>query len=195
MRRSIACPPPSVLTGWAEQAPNGFRYVLKAPQRITHFQRLKGSEESITFLANSLASLGDHRGPILFGLPPNFKKDVPRLRDFLRILEINTIGPIAFEFRNQSWFDDETFDLLRGYKAGAALCIAEAEGDLKVPFVSTAPWGYVRLRLPEYSTADLKAWLKDIRKQDWTEAYVFFKHEDGGLGPKFARQLLDVAEK
>jgi hypothetical protein len=68
-----------------------------------------------------------------------------------------------------------------------ALCIAEAEGDLQVPFVSTADWGYLRLRLPDYADGDLKTWLKRVQEQGWKDAFVFFKHDDEGKGPKMAK--------
>jgi uncharacterized protein YecE (DUF72 family) len=96
----------------------------------------------------------------------------------------------AFEFRHQSWFDDEVFGLLR--QSQVALCIAEAEGDLQVPFVSTADWGYPRLRLPAYTDADLKTWLKRVQEQGWKDAFVFFKHEDEGKGPQMAKRFLEL---
>jgi uncharacterized protein YecE (DUF72 family) len=128
-------------------------------------------------------------GPLLFQLPPNFKKDVPRLRDFLALLPAR--GRPAFEFRHQSWFDDEVFALLR--KRKAALCVAEAENDLEIPFVATADWGYLRLRRPDYTDAELKAWLKRVRGQGWRDAFVFFKHEDEGKGPAMAARLRELA--
>jgi uncharacterized protein YecE (DUF72 family) len=117
------------------------------------------------------------------------KKDAKRLKDFLKLLPRKQ--RVAFEFRHASWFDDEVFDLLRA--RNVALCIAEAEDGVEVPFVSTADWGYARLRLPEYGDAALKAWNKRIRKQDWTDAFIFFKHEDEGKGPRFAKKFVDLA--
>jgi uncharacterized protein YecE (DUF72 family) len=141
-------------------------------------------------MVTAAAALKDRLGALLFQLPPNLKKDLPRLRDFLALLPKENRA--AFEFRHQSWFDDEVFGLLRDHQA--VLCIAEAENDLEVPFVSTADWGYLRLRLPEYKDAELKAWLKRVREQNWREAFVFFKHEDEGRGPKLAKRFLELAE-
>src|SRR5205823_7494859 len=125
-------------------------------------------------------------GPILFQLPPNFKKDVPRLDAFLALFPARR--RVAFEFRHASWFDEEVFGVLRDHRA--AMCIAEADEALNVPFVSTADFGYVRLRRAEYSDAELKTWIKRIRRQDWRDAFIFFKHEDKGKGPEFAARFL-----
>ena len=136
------------------------------------------------------ATLGPRLGPILFQLPPFFRKDAGVLREFLAQLPAGTQA--AFEFRHASWFDDEVLDLLRAH--AAALCIAEAEDDLEIPFVATASWGYLRLRLPAYADEDLKEWLRRVREQPWEEAFVFFKHEDAGAGPALAKRFLELAE-
>jgi uncharacterized protein YecE (DUF72 family) len=184
-------PKEDVLKAWAEEVPAGFTFVLKASQKITHFSRLKNVAEPVAYLVKVSAALGDHLGPLLFQLPPNLRKDVPRLKDFLALLPAGVRA--ALEFRNESWFDDEVFGLMREH--GAALCIAEAEDGVEVPFVSTADWGYLRLRMPEYTEADLAAWLKKVRAAEWGEAFVFFKHEDEGKGPKLAKRFLEMAKK
>src|SRR5947208_14235037 len=134
-------PKASVLEAWASEVPADFRFVLKAPQQITHRQRLQGAGDSMSHLLEVAGALKERLGPLLFQLPPNLKKDVPRLRAFLALLP--SPPRAAFEFRHPSWFDDEVFGLLRDHQA--ALCIAEAEDDLEVPFVATAAWGYLRL--------------------------------------------------
>jgi len=182
-------PSESLLKNWANEVPAGFAFVLKAPQRITHKQRLKESEDSVAYLFKVAAALEDRLGPVLFQLPPFLRKDLPRLSDFLK-----TLPPerrVAFEFRHASWFDDEVYAVLRGH--GAAMCIAEAEGDLEVPFVATAPWGYVRLRRPDYGDPELISWGRRIREQSWQDAFVFFKHEDEGMGLKFAARFLELS--
>jgi uncharacterized protein YecE (DUF72 family) len=179
-------PKASVLEAWAAEVPADFRFVIKAPQRITHFQRLKESADSVGYLLTAVGALNERLGPLLFQLPPNLKKDVPRLRDFLALLPAGTRS--AWEFRHQSWFDPEVFDALRDHQA--ALCIAEAEDELQVPFESTAEWGYLRLRMVEYSEAQLAEWAARVRASGWRDAYVFFKHEDAGTGPRLANQFL-----
>jgi uncharacterized protein YecE (DUF72 family) len=178
-------PKAELLAGWAEQVPDGFRFVLKASQRITHFKRLKDVSEEVGYFLRIAATLGDRLGPILFQLPPNLKKDLPRLSEFLDILPAATRA--AVEFRHASWFDDEVFAALRA--RGAALCVAEDE-ELATPPVATAGWGYLRLRRPDYGEAELQAWEDRLRAQAWEEAYVFFKHEDAGTGPRLAAQML-----
>lgn len=182
-------PKASVLEAWATEVPTDFKFVLKAAQRITHQQQLKDASESVSYLLEVASTLEERLGPLLFQLPPYLKKDVPRLREFLWLLRPHRRA--AFEFRHQSWFDEDVFGLLRDHQA--ALCIAEAENDLEIPFVSTADWGYLRLRRPDYGDAELKAWAKRVRGQDWRDAFIFFKHEEEGKGPQMASRFLELA--
>ncbi len=182
-------PKESVLEAWAAEVSPEFKFVLKASQRITHMQRLKDADDSVSYLLRVAGVLLKRLGPLLFQLPPNFQKDVPRLRRFLELIPRERRA--AFEFRHQSWFDPEVFDLLREYQA--VLCIAEAENDLEIPFVSTADWGYLRLRRPDYGDEELKEWVKRVRQQDWQEAFIFFKHEDEGKAPLMGKRFLELA--
>jgi uncharacterized protein YecE (DUF72 family) len=182
-------PKASVLEAWAAEVPADFKFVLKASQRITHLQRLKDADGSVSYLLEVAGALKERLGPLLFQLPPYLKKDAPRLGDFLKLLPADRRA--AFEFRHQSWFDDEVFGLLREHQA--VLCIAEAENDLEIPFISTANWGYLRLRRPDYGDTELKAWVERVRQQDWQEAFIFFKHEEEGKGPQMARRFLELA--
>jgi len=179
-------PKPSVLEAWAADVPAEFRFVLKASQRITHMQRLKDAGDSGAYLLKVAVALQERLGPLLFQLPPFLKKDVPRLREFLALLPREQRA--ALEFRHESWFDEEVFSLLRDHQA--ALCIAEAEDGVNVPFVSTADWGYLRLRRPDYGDPELKAWGERVRQQPWQDAFIFFKHEDEGKGPRFASEFM-----
>jgi len=182
-------PKASVLETWADEVPTDFKFVLKASQRITHMQRLKDAGDSVSYLLDVAGVLKERLGPLLFQLPPNLQKDAPRLREFLALLQPDR--RLAFEFRHQSWFDEEVFGLLRDHRA--VLCIAEAENDLEIPFVATADWGYLRLRRPDYGDAELKTWGKRVREQNWRDAFIFFKHEEEGKGPQMARRFLELA--
>src|SRR5436190_5543397 len=182
-------PKASVLEAWAQEVPSEFKFVLKAPQRITHMQRLKDTGDSMSLLLKTAAVLGGRLGPLLFQLPPYLKKDVPRLREFLPLVPREQ--RCGFEFRHESWFDDEVLGLLREHRV--ALCIAEAEDGVEAPFVSTTDWGYLRLRRPDYGDAELKAWGDRVRQQNWQDAFVFFKHEDEGKGPQMAKRFLELA--
>jgi len=181
-------PTVAMLEKWSGEVPEGFRFVLKAPKRITHERKLADVGDSVGFLLEASAALGEKRGPFLFQLPPFFKKDVPRLIDFLaRLGQV----PAAFEFRHATWFDDEVYELLRGQ--GVALCLAETDEGGEPPRVATAPWGYLRLRRIDYGDAELGAWLAWIHAQAWDTAYVFFKHEDEGHAPRLAARFLELA--
>lgn len=162
-----------VVAHWAEQVPDGFSFTLKASRRITHDARLKEAETAVGYLLKSATALGTKRGPTLFQLPPTMKKDAPRLAKFLKLLPARWRA--AFEFRHASWFDDETYDLLRGHDA--ALVVAEDENGA-TPVVATATWGYLRLRNEQYDEASLAAWADRIRAQAWTDAFVYLKHGD-----------------
>ncbi len=175
------------LAEWAGQVPEGFRFALKAPQRITHIQRLKDSRDSVTYFFSAAEALGERLGPALFQLPPNLKCDVPRLADFLALLPKS--ARVAFEFRHASWFQDQIYELLKRY--GVALTWAETE-DLETPHISTAGWGYARLRKEDYSEDELKAWAGRLGGAGWAEAFVFFKHEDAGKAPAFAARLIGM---
>ena len=181
-------PKEALLNGWAEQVPESFAFVLKASQRLTHFQRLKDCGELLSYLFRVTSSLGPRLGALLFQLPPNFKKDLPRLGQFLA--EMPQRGRVAFEFRHASWFDDEVFDLLR--KERVALCVSDTGEEPVAPLVATADFGYVRLRREDWDDAELGEWARRIREQPWDDAYVFLKHEEEGRGPKLAARLLEI---
>ena len=175
-------PKENVLLEWASQVPQTFTFALKASQRITHHARLKEEcADTVDFLLRNTATLGDRLGPILFQLPPNLKKDANRFRGFIGLLPSDR--RYVFEFRHESWFDDEVYDAMR--ERDIAMCVAEQD-EFRCPVVSTASWGYLRLHKLDYQAAELTEWAKCVTGQQWKEAYVFFKHdetENGGSGP------------
>lgn len=182
-------PKESVLEAWAQEVPENFKFVLKGPQKITHMQRLKDTDGSVAYFLKVAEVLRGRLGPLLFQLPPYLKKDLPRLRDFMKLLPADR--RFAFEFRHGSWLDLEVFTLLREHQA--ALCIAESEDGVNAPFESTANWGYLRLRRPDYGDKELTEWVDRVRGQGWGDAFVFFKHEDEALGPAMAKRFLELA--
>ena len=181
-------PEAKTLTKWAGEVPDNFTFVLKAPQRITHQKKLNDAADDVRYFFEVAASLGPKLGPVLFQLPPYFRKDAARLRDFIGVVPRD--ARIGFEFRHVSWMDDEVYGILRD--RDAALCASETDevGDIDAILVPTASWGYQRLRRTEYPDDHLQAWRDRIAKQSWSDAYVFFKHEDEGKGPAFAKRFL-----
>ena len=184
-------PKENVVESWASQVPDSFRFVCKARQSITHFKRLKDCQEDTDYLLAVTSVLGPKQGPLLFQLPPNFKKDVSRLSAFLSY--IGKRAPLTFEFRHSSWYDDEVYACLREH--GCPLCTADMDEEPVSEIVPTADWGYLRLRRVEYDDKALQNWLAKIKAQQWKEAFVFFKHEDEGTGPKLAARLIELGAK
>ena len=181
-------PSESVLSRWANEVPEEFTFVLKAPRRITHEKRLKDVEGDVGYLVKAASVLGKKLGPLLFQFPPFLKKDLPKLQDFLKLLPKDQRP--ALEFRHASWFSDDLYETLRSH--GAALCFAETDDEGEVPRVPTASWGYLRLRRKDYGERELRNWAERIRDHNWDEVFVFFKHEDEGIGPKLATRFIEL---
>jgi len=178
-----------MLKAWVAATPEHFRFAIKASRRITHIARLKAeaAADSVEYLYRNLTALGAKRGPVLFQLPPNLKKDLPRLEAFLSLLPDDHRA--AFEFRNESWFADDVYDALKA--AGASLCLSEREDNAPPPLVETAPWGYVRLRLETYSDDELAQWARRLEATSWREIHAYFMHEP--TAPAYAKALMGFA--
>lgn len=184
-------PTESILTSWAGQVPDDFVFAFKAPQIITHLKRLKNVSSEIEYLFRTLSVLGKKLGPVLFQFPKSFHADITVLKDFL-VLIPRTI-PCAFEFRNPSWLDTAILDLLSEKRC--SLCTPDSDENAATEIISTASWGYLRLRRVDYTENELSGWIKKILSQKWEKAFVFFKHEEEtGKGPDMAihfRRLID----
>lgn len=182
-------PKPELFDGWKQQVGDGFLFVIKASQRITHHQKLENCEENVAYLWNVAQRLEGHLGPVLFQLPPYLRKDRDRLARFVEGLPEGMRAVI--EFRHRSWFEDEVFEVLRA--RNVALCFSDvdpkSEDDpgLEQPFESTADFGYLRLRREEYDADGLRTWIAAAREKPWQELFVFFKHEP--TAPRYALEM------
>jgi uncharacterized protein YecE (DUF72 family) len=181
-------PNEKLVSGWAAQTPDSYRLTLKAPRRITHDSRLKNTGELVQGFCRVAASLGTKLGALLFQLPPNLKKDVALFDAFLAELPPKVCA--AFEFRNPSWFDDEIFARLRA--RNLALCVSDSE-KLSAPVTITADYAYFRLRDEGYTPDDIGRWAETIARETAAcrDVFVYFKHEEEGKGPEFARLLME----
>jgi uncharacterized protein YecE (DUF72 family) len=184
-------PSAKTIENWNKLTPSTFRFGLKAPQKITHWSKLRDCGDTVRYFCEVTSALGERLGPVLFQLPPTFKKDAGVLGAFLR--ELPSSMRAAFEFRHDSWFDDEVFDLLKS--SHAALCIADTE-DLATPKQLTTDWGYLRLRREDYAKIDVERWAKFVREQSdrWGDVFIYFKHEEAGIGPKLAKQMMELLD-
>ena len=183
-------PTEKLLEGWAAGTPERFTFTLKAPKRITHDAKLQRCEDTLQAFCRIAATLGPKLGVLLFQLAPNFKRDLDVLRAFVALLPEGTRA--AFEFRHASWVAQEVFDALR--ERNVALCIADSE-KLSTPPEVTADYAYLRLRDEGYQQADIEKWAAVVRGLPPQDAFVYFKHEEQGLGPDFARRFIGEFEK
>ena len=179
-------PNAKTVSGWSQAVPAEFTFVLKASQRITHIGRLRNVDDPLRYFTETVRPLGDKLGPILFQLPPNFKKDLARLKDVLTLFPADL--RCAWEFRHDSWFADDVYDALR--TGNAALCVADTDAG-HTPLVATADFGYFRLRDEGYTKPQLEQWAESVKAlgEEWKDAFVFFKHEESGEGPKLAEEF------
>jgi uncharacterized protein YecE (DUF72 family) len=182
-------PTEKLLAGWSAGTPGQFCFTLKAPRRITHDARLQRCEDLLQSFCRTARTLGPKLGVLLFQLPPTFKKDVALLRDFAALLPDGTRA--GFEFRHPSWFDGAVYDLLR--ERNLALCVADSER-MSTPLETTADYAYFRLRDEGYQQADIERWAGIISGMRVRDAFVYFKHEEQGLGPDFAMRLIAALE-
>jgi uncharacterized protein YecE (DUF72 family) len=181
-------PAPKTIENWNKLTPEKFRFALKAPQKITHWAKLRDCGDTMRYFHDVISALGEKLGPVLFQLPPNFKKDTLLLADFVNCFPSGMRA--AFEFRHESWFGDDVWDIFKS--RNVALCIAETE-DFKTPEVATADYGYLRLRREDYAKIDIERWASFAREQSerWTDTFIYFKHEEAGIGPKLAKQMME----
>jgi uncharacterized protein YecE (DUF72 family) len=186
-------PTPKLIAGWRAQVPPTFRFTLKAPKRITHDKRLRPSdvEASLQGFIAAASELGPQMAALLFQLPPNFKKDLPLLAEFLSLLPPKSTA--AFEFRNASWLDDAVFEALRA--KNVALCIADSE-TRETPLVTTADYAYLRLRDEGYGEGDIAKWAETARAlgESAKDVFVYFKHEDEGKGAAFGQHMMRLLD-
>ena len=181
-------PPESMLLQWPAQVPDDFTFTLKAPRRITHDAKLQRCEDLTQSFCRTARTLGTKLGALLFQLPPTFKRDDAVLNAFLELLPEGTRA--AFEFRHASWHDAAVFEALK--RRNIALCVADSE-KMSTPVVSTADYAYFRLRDEGYQRADVERWASVIRAQPISgDAFVYFKHEEQGKGPEFAKLLIGM---
>jgi uncharacterized protein YecE (DUF72 family) len=180
-------PNAKLVTNWAAQVPDHFRFTLKAPKRITHDRRLRDVTDPVRAFCEVAAELGPKLGALLFQLPPNFKKDLAVFDDFLAVLPPRLCA--AFEFRHESWLDDEVYARLRA--RNLALCVADSE-KRSTPVLTTADYAYFRLRDEGYQDSDIAQWTataKDLATR-CSAVFVYFKHEDEGKGALFGQQMV-----
>jgi uncharacterized protein YecE (DUF72 family) len=184
-------PEESLFRGWRDQVPEGFRFAVKASARITHIKQFANAESETALFCKRAALLGDRLGPVLFRCPDTLPYDRELIARFLDTIP-EGVRPVM-EFRHPSWA--EARDLLG--ERGVAWCMTENDDlDPTAGDLSWKPFGYLRLRLAEYSDAELAAWAGRIAAAlaSGSDVYCFFKHEDEAAGPRMALRLAAQVE-
>ncbi|MFY9556329.1 MAG: DUF72 domain-containing protein [Blastocatellia bacterium] len=182
-------PTAKLCEGWYDEVPDDFSFTLKVSQRITHFKRLRNVDDEMNFFLDSAAGLKEKLGPILVQLPPNFKKDTEVLDAFLASFAQK--GKLAFEFRHDSWFADDVYDLLRRHKTTLGVVEKEEGEGPDTPREVTGSFVYMRLRKGGYSNEEMLDWARWIRNQS-VPVYCYLKHDDSA--PVLAKRMLEALE-
>jgi uncharacterized protein YecE (DUF72 family) len=179
-------PTAKTIEAWKTATPQEFKFTLKASQQITHRQRLKVPSEALDYFLSVVPGLEDRLGIVLYQLPPFFKCDRQKLEAFLSILPRGI--PAAFEFRNDTWFTDDVYRLLRDHHVG--LCIHDAD-DHTTPLELTAGFTYVRLRRSVYDDSARTEWQDRFKgwAKDGIEVFAYIKHEDNPNAPLIALEF------
>jgi uncharacterized protein YecE (DUF72 family) len=181
-------PSAAILQSWKTEVPAGFRFFIKAPSKITHVKRLKNCEDELKYFIDLSLTIEKSFSGFLFQLPPNYKKNMEVFENFISLIPPKIKA--AFEFRHESWQEQEVYNCLK--KRNFALCMADTDELPVKNIVATASWGYLRLRKEDYSEMEIKAWYNKITKQEWKEVFIYFKHEDKANGTRFAAKLRDL---
>jgi uncharacterized protein YecE (DUF72 family) len=176
-------PAPETFTAWRKAVPADFIFAVKGSRFLTHMKKLKVEKVNISRFFDSVKKLKEKAGPVLFQLPPRWKVNAQRLNDFLRLLPKKY--HYAFEFRNDTWYTDEVYDILRAH--GCAFCIYELAGHISPKQVTTG-FIYIRLHGPgnkyqgSYTNATLKKWARQCSqwKQAGYDVYVYFDNDQAG---------------
>lgn len=180
--------------GWRQRTPEGFRFVVKGSRFITHVKKLHSAAEPLTLLIENARGLGEKLAAFLWQLPPTLKKDLKRLEAFLESLR-NTGIRQAFEFRNESWFDAETYALLEAYNA--CLCIADSARfpsarEVTADFVYLRFHGRAGLYSSSYSEGELKEWAEFAAGCARSGLFAFFNNDAHGYAVKDAAAFREL---
>ncbi len=185
-------PEQNSLRQWRDAVPGDFVFSIKASRYITHIKKLKDPDESLALFLERIAALEDTLGPILFQLPPRWRFNAQRLASFLD--QLSSEFRYAFEFRDQSWLNEQTYALLA--RNNTALCIYEFDGFLS-PRVLTADFIYVRLHGPDgpyrgsYEFSTLAGWAEAVSSwaAEGRTVHCYFDNDEAGYAAQNAVQL------
>jgi uncharacterized protein YecE (DUF72 family) len=181
-------PSPQMTAKWAAEVSDGFRFAVKASQRITWTQKLRDCGELLGRLFTATAELGGKLGCVFYQLPKWVRKDVPLLRDFLALQAAGV--PVAFEFAHPSWRAPHAIAALA--ERDAAVVLSDKDDAETPALIDAGTWGYLRLRRAAYSDDDLRRWHERIAARGWRQCFLFFKHEDSCAGPALAQRFLTL---
>lgn len=191
-------PEEQTLQAWRDAAPPGFLFTVKASRYITHMKKLKDPEQPVGRFLDRISVLRGRLGPVLFQLPPNWRCNSERLKQFLTALPQD--NRYAFEFRDPSWHDDLVYQALE--QAGAAFCIYDLAGR-QSPKAVTTDFIYVRLHGPgeayegSYSSQVLAGWAGAFSAwaRQGKDIFCFFDNDQKGFAPANASALQEMLDQ
>jgi uncharacterized protein YecE (DUF72 family) len=189
-------PSATSIDSWRERTPPGFCFSVKASRLITHSKRLANTADLLPNFFARIRPLGDRLGPVLYQLPPAFERDDARLGAFLALLPPDLTH--VFEFRNESWWADPVYALLRRHRA--AFCIYNL-GRQTTPVVATAADVYVRFHGPQatfasgYNARQLREWRTRLERLGAARVWAYFNNDVGGHAPRDAARLKQIVAR
>ena len=185
-------PSPETFTAWGASVPDDFTFAVKGSRFITHMKKLKDPQQSLERFLHNVGFLENKLGPILFQLPPTWKLNYERLKDFVEALP--TYHRYTFEFRHPSWYSEQVYELLQQHNI--AFCIYELAMHLS-PIQLTTDFVYVRLHGPggkyqgSYSDSVLQEWADQARewKEQGKDVYIYFDNDQNAYAAFNAQTL------
>jgi uncharacterized protein YecE (DUF72 family) len=197
-----ASPPVGRFRSWYERTPADFVFTAKLPRSITHEARLVGADAELFEFCSRAAELEEKLGPLLIQLPPDMSpRESDAVARFLSVLPAEL--RFAIEFRQETWFTERTFDLLRQWDISLAVSVGPWLGSDRAQQVAgRAPGAFQYLRwmgsprrqeltatLLREREDEVEQWAKTILATDAPVTYAYFNNDYLGNSPESARRL------
>jgi uncharacterized protein YecE (DUF72 family) len=190
-------PSENAFQNWYNSSPSDFTFAVKASRYITHIKRLKDCGEEVNKFTSRAVLLKEKLGPLLYQLPPGLHRDDDKLKEFLKVLPSG--GKHVIEFRHESWFVEEVYEILRQHEVG--FCIYDMP-KLTSPIIATTDFAYIRFHGSDslysscYTDKEMADWAKKIKRlaKNLESVYIYFNNDVAGYALENARTLRSYLE-